>query len=66
MEINTQRLMVLANKRFSEVLNDGFKLFIKTYGTLILPLAFFQVILILLDVFLLTDFRLYLDNLGVT
>lgn len=66
MGINKQRLMVLANKRFSEVLNDGFKLFIKTYGTLILPLAFFQVLLIILEIFLLTDFRLYLDNLGVT
>jgi len=57
--------MILANKRFSDVLNDGFKLFIKTYGTLILPLALFQVILIIIDIFLLTDFRLYLDNLGV-
>ncbi len=63
MEVNTLRLATLANKRFSDILRDGFKLFIQTYKTLILPLAFFQIILILLDIFLLTDFRYYLGTL---
>lgn len=63
MEVNTLRLASLANKRFSDILRDGFKLFIQTYKKLILPLAFFQIILILLDIFLLTDFRYYLSTL---
>ncbi len=63
MEVNTLRLANLANKRFSDILRDGFKLFIQTYKTLILPLAFFQIILVLLDIFLLTDFRYYLSTL---
>jgi hypothetical protein len=63
MEVNTLRLANIANRRFKDILNDGFKLFIQTYGTLILPLAFFQIILILLDIFCLTDFRYYLSTL---
>ncbi|UCC18934.1 MAG: zinc ribbon domain-containing protein [Promethearchaeota archaeon] len=66
MEYTTQRLAYLANKRFSDILRDGFRLFIQSYGTLILPLAFFQVLLITLDIFLLTDFRLFINNLGAT
>ncbi len=66
MEVNPIRLANLANRRFKDILNDGFKLFIKTYGTIILPLAFFQIILILLDIFLLTDFRYYLSTLEIT
>ena len=50
MENNSQRLVHLANKRFGDVLKDGFKLFSQNYKTLILPLAFFQVILIILNV----------------
>ena len=66
MEVNTLRLVNLANKRLKENLYDGFQLFIKTYGTLILPLAFFQIILIILDIFVLTDFRYYLSTLEIT
>jgi hypothetical protein len=66
MDINSQRIQNLSNKSFSEVLRDGFKLFFQSYGTLILPLAFFQILLILLDVLILTDFRLYIDSLGIT
>ena len=36
MEYNTQRLLNLANKRFSDILRDGFRLFIRSYGTIIL------------------------------
>ncbi|MFW9828659.1 MAG: hypothetical protein ACFFEY_13790 [Candidatus Thorarchaeota archaeon] len=66
MEIETQRLIRLAQKRFSEILKDGFRLFIKTYGTIIIPLAFFQILLIILNIFILTDFRVYIDSLGIT
>lgn len=66
MDIHSQRLLNLANKRFSEILTDGFKLFVKTYGTIILPLAIFQIILIILDIFLLTDLRLYLNTVEIT
>lgn len=66
MEANTLRLVNLANKRFKDIINDGFKLFIQTYGTIILLLAFFQILLIVLDIFLLTDFRFYLSTLEIT
>ncbi|MFX0040128.1 MAG: zinc ribbon domain-containing protein [Promethearchaeota archaeon] len=66
MDTNTLRLVNLANKRFKDILNDGFKLFIKTYGTIILPLALFQILLIILDIFLLTDFRFYVSTLETT
>jgi len=66
MDIHSQRLLNIANKRFSEVLTDGFKLFTQTYGTLILSLASFQILLIILDIFLLTDFRVYMNTLGTT
>ncbi|MFW9877552.1 MAG: hypothetical protein ACFFG0_31070 [Candidatus Thorarchaeota archaeon] len=66
MEYNTQKLVYLANKHYIDILKDGFRLFIRSYGTLILPLAFFQILLITLDIFLLTDFRLYIENLGIT
>ncbi|MFX0135956.1 MAG: hypothetical protein ACFFDN_20100 [Candidatus Hodarchaeota archaeon] len=65
MEITSQKLVSLADKRFSEVLTDGFKLFLKSYGTLILPLAFFQIVLIILDIFILTDIRWQIDSLGL-
>ncbi|MCK4481169.1 MAG: zinc ribbon domain-containing protein, partial [Candidatus Lokiarchaeota archaeon] len=52
------------NKRFGDVLRDGFKLFTRTYKTLILPLALFQVLLIVLNIFLLTDLSIYVNSLG--
>ena len=64
MEHNSQKLINLANKRFGDVLRDGFKLFTQTYKTLILPLALFQVLLIALDILLLTDLRIYVSSLG--
>ena len=65
MEINSQKLINLANKRFSDVLTDGFKLFIQSYRAIILPLALFQVVLIILDIFLLTDIRWQIDSSGI-
>ncbi|MCK4780932.1 MAG: hypothetical protein KAT57_12110, partial [Candidatus Lokiarchaeota archaeon] len=64
MEHNSQKLINLANKRFGDVLRDGFKLFSQNYKSLILPLAFFQILLIVLDIFLLTDLRIYVNSLG--
>ncbi|MFX0104626.1 MAG: zinc ribbon domain-containing protein [Candidatus Hodarchaeota archaeon] len=66
MENSSQKLVSIANKRFNEVLKDGFKLFIQNYGKLILPLAIFQVILIILDIFVLTDIRWYLSAIDIT
>ncbi|MCK4380466.1 MAG: zinc ribbon domain-containing protein [Candidatus Lokiarchaeota archaeon] len=61
---HSQKLINLANKRFGDVLRDGFKLFSRTYKTLILPLALFQVLLIVLNIFLLTDLSIYVNSLG--
>jgi len=66
MEKKSQELIHLANKSFTEVLSDGFKLFIKTYKSLIIPLALFQIFLIALNVLLLTDLNWYIDSLGVS
>jgi len=66
MEKKTQELIHLANKRFTEVLSDGFKLFIKAYKNLIIPLALFQIFLIALNVLLLTDLNWYIDSLRVS
>jgi len=55
-----------ASNRFSDVISRGFTLFFHNYGKLILPLAAFQVVLIMLDVFLLTDLRWYIDTLNVS
>jgi len=66
MDTNTLRLANLANRRFKDTLNDGFKLFTQTYATIILPLALFQILLIILDIILLTDFRYYLSTLETT
>ena len=66
METKSQHLMHLANKRFSDVLRDGFKLFFETYKSLIIPLAFFQILLIILNVLLLTDLTWYIDSLGIS
>ncbi|MFX0080920.1 MAG: zinc ribbon domain-containing protein [Candidatus Hodarchaeota archaeon] len=61
----SQRLVDLANRRFSDIILDGFKLFFRNYGTLILPLASFQVLLIVLDIFILTDLKWYIDSFGL-
>jgi len=66
MEKNSYNLINLANKSFSEVLTDGFKLFIQTYRTLIVPLALFQILLIVLDILLLTDLSWHIDTLEIT
>ncbi len=65
MEHNSQKLINLANKRFGDVLRDGFRLFFQTYKTMILPLALFQILLIVLNVFLLTDLNWYINSLGL-
>lgn len=64
MEKNSQRMVNLANKRFSEILSEGSRLFFQNYGALIIPLAFFQLVLITLDTFLLTDLKVYVNSLG--
>jgi hypothetical protein len=66
MEKNSQRLVNLANKRFSEILSEGFRLFFQNYGSLIISLAFFQIVLIILDTFFLTDLKVYIDSIGVS
>lgn len=66
MERNSQKLINLANKRFGDILRDGFKLFSQTYKTLILPLALFQIVLIILNVLSLTDLNWHIDSLGIT
>jgi len=65
METNSRQLSNLANKTFNEALVDGFKLFAQIYKKIILPLAFFQILLIVLDTLLLTNFRWYLDSFGL-
>ncbi|MFX1391235.1 MAG: zinc ribbon domain-containing protein [Promethearchaeota archaeon] len=66
MEIETEQLLNLANKRYSEIFKDGFKLFRQTYGTLILPLALFQLVLIIINILLLTDFLVFINSLAPT
>ncbi|MFX1454448.1 MAG: zinc ribbon domain-containing protein [Promethearchaeota archaeon] len=65
MEKSSQGLVNFANRSFSDILSEGFRLFINNYKTLILPLAFFQVILIVLDTLLLTDLKVYIDSIGI-
>lgn len=65
METNSRQLSNLANKTFNEALVDGFKLFAQIYKKLILPLAFFQILLIILDTLLLTNLRWDLDSIGL-
>lgn len=66
MEKNSQTLINIANKSYVEILSDGFKLFFQTYGTLIIPLALFQVALIVLNVFFFTDITWSIDSLGIS
>ena len=65
MESSSRKFSNLAAKSFNEILIDGFKLFYRNYGKLILPLAFFQILLIVLDTLLLTDFKWYVESIGV-
>lgn len=65
MEKSSKGLTNFTNKSFSEIISEGFKLFIQNYKTLILPLAFFQVILIVLDTLLLTDLNVYINSIGI-
>lgn len=62
MESNSRRL---ANKGFGDLMKDGFKLFTRNYSKLILPLALLSVISIVLRVFLLTDLRWTVIQLGM-
>ncbi|MFX1500999.1 MAG: hypothetical protein ACFFDH_08565 [Promethearchaeota archaeon] len=65
MERNSQDYINLANKRFGDILRDGFRLFTKSYKTLIIPLALFQILIIILDTLLLTDLNWYINSLNV-
>jgi len=65
METNSRQLSNLANKTFNEALVDGFKLFAKIYKKLILPLALFQILLIVLDTLILTDLQWYIESFGL-
>ncbi len=65
MEISSRKFSNFAGKSFNESLADGFKLFYKNYGKLILPLAFFQILLIVLDTLILTDFKWYVESIGI-
>jgi hypothetical protein len=55
----------IANKRFGEIITDGFNLFSKTYFQLIIPLTLFLICSIIINVFLLTDLRWYVTTLNV-
>jgi len=66
METNYHRIVNLANKSFSETIVDGFKLFFQIYKSIIIPLAFFQVLLLILDIYLFTGLRWEIDSLGIT
>lgn len=59
----SERSVDLANKRFSDIIVDGFKLFFQNYGSLIIPLACFQVLMIILDIFILTDLKWYINSM---
>ncbi|MFX1488098.1 MAG: zinc ribbon domain-containing protein [Promethearchaeota archaeon] len=64
-EQNTRRLESLAEKGFKEILVNGFRLFTQNYKILILPLGFFQILIVVLNTFLLTNFSWYVDSLGI-
>ena len=66
MEKNSQKLINLANKSYGNILSDGFRLFIQSYRTLIIPLALFQIALVALNVLLLTDLTWAIDSLGIS
>ncbi|MFX1322634.1 MAG: zinc ribbon domain-containing protein [Promethearchaeota archaeon] len=66
MEVDQQRLAIIANKRFGDILREGFKLFSNSYGYIILPLMMFSIISIILQVFLLTDLEWRVNELDVS
>ncbi|MFX1358535.1 MAG: hypothetical protein ACFFA8_14800 [Promethearchaeota archaeon] len=55
-----------ANKRFGEILSDGFNLFVRLWSSLIIPFAIFFMISLILKVLLFTDALWQLDDLGAT
>jgi hypothetical protein len=59
----SERSVDLANKRFSDIIGDGFKLFFQNYMPLIIPLACFQVLMIVLDIFILTDLKWHINSM---
>ena len=60
------RFVDSASNRISDIISKGFTLFYQNYGKIILPLAFFQVMLIVLDILLLTDLRWHIQNLSIS
>lgn len=66
MEEDPKKLVYLANKKYSEIIGEGFKLFAKNYRYLIIPFAIFGVLTIFLKILLLTEFELYINELGRT
>jgi hypothetical protein len=66
MSDENQTLIRSANKRFGEIISDGFSLFAKLWSSLIIPFALFFIISIILKVFLFTDIIWQLDILGST
>lgn len=55
-----------ANKRFGENLSDGFRLFAKSWSSLIIPFSIFFIVSLILKVLLFTDVIWQLDDLGAT
>ncbi|MFX1575327.1 MAG: hypothetical protein ACFFB0_21535, partial [Promethearchaeota archaeon] len=64
MEEDPQKLVNLANKRFSEVIGDGFKLFFRNFGYIIIPFAILGILSIFLKILLLTELESYIAELG--
>ena len=60
------RFVDTTSNRFSDIITKGFTLFYQNYGKILLPLAFFQVMVIVLDILLLTDLRWHLQNLAIS
>ncbi|MEE9379699.1 MAG: hypothetical protein V3V33_16865, partial [Candidatus Lokiarchaeia archaeon] len=66
MEEDPKKLVSLANKKYGEIIGEGFKLFAKNYRYLILPFAIFGVLAIFLKILLLTEFELYINEVGTS
>jgi hypothetical protein len=64
-EQNTHRLESLAEKGFKAILVNGFRLFTQNYRILILLLGLFQVLIVVLNTFLLTNLSWFIDSLGI-
>jgi len=56
----------LANKRFGEIVSDGFRLFTKTWPTLILPFAAIFIFSLVLKVFLFSDISWQINSMSST